>query len=143
MAKTYDRNAIARSLGYRNYYEVRIRGGLAAAQRGEITPETARPEGRELARARGHSGLTDLMRELEPGSTARLSTNIRNIETDDSGDFETVPITISFPDGEDRDYWLDDISWEELEWMLDQFEDYEVDYEAEAGSTNIGALVGR
>lgn len=139
-ARGYDRNAIARSLGFRNEYDMRIRGGIGAARRKEITPETPKPSGAELRRARGHAGVSDLLRDFQPGSNVRIAVNLRQIETDDAGDFVEIPLIITTPDGDEREYFLRDIDMDELDYLIDELDDMDADYDEDY---DLQALVSR
>lgn len=119
---------------------MRIRGGIAAAKRGDITPETPKPTGQELRRARGHAGARDLLRDFQPGSNIRVAVNLRQIETDDAGDFVEIPLVVTSPDGDEDEYFLRDIDMDELEFLLDELDDLDADYDADY---DLGALAGR
>jgi hypothetical protein len=134
----YDRNAEARALGFRNYYEVRIRGGIAAARRGEITPATPRPTGEQLRQARGHAGLFDLLREFPVGSTVAVGSNLGDLERNNAGNWDEIPIAVYGIDGTERDYLLRNVSDDELGWLLDQLDDLDADYSPDY---DLGALL--
>lgn len=124
----YDRNAEARSLGFRNYYEVRIRGGLAAARRGDISPATARPTGEALRAARGHAGLFDLVAGTQHGSMVQIGANLGTLERNENDNWTAIPVQVFGPDGTERDYLLRNLTDAELAWLLDQLDDLDVDY---------------
>jgi hypothetical protein len=124
----YNRNAEAQALGFRNYYEVRIRGGIAAARRGDITPDTPRPTGEQLRQARGHAGLFDLVREVQPGSVVEISVNLGQLNRNDNGNWDEIPLRVFAPDGTERDYLLRNLSDDELAWLLDELDDLDTDY---------------
>lgn len=116
------RQRLAQERGHGSYYEQRIRGGADAPA------DAPRPTGRELARARGHAGLRDLLREIQPESLVAISTNLRNLETDDAGTWVEIPLTVYGPDGDEREYMLRDVTDEELDWLIDELDDLDVDY---------------
>lgn len=124
----YDRNAIARELGFRNAYELRIRGGITKARRGDITPDTPRPTGEQLRQARGHAGLFDLVREFPVGSTVAIGSNLGDLERNDNGNWDEIPVAVYGADGTERDYVLRNLSDDELAWLLDQLDDLDADY---------------
>lgn len=123
----YDRNAEARALGFRNYYEVRLRGGLAAARRGDITPQSPRPTGEQLRQARGHAGLTPLLREFPPGALVAITTNLSNLERNENDNWTEIPIAVYGPEAE-RDYVLRNVSDDELAWLLGELDELDADY---------------
>lgn len=125
----------ARARGFANYYAERIRGGATAA------PDAPAPRGPELRKARGHAGAKDLLREFEPGSSIAVSTNLRNISTDDRGNFESIPVTVTTSDGEEIEYILRDFSDDDLDYLIDELEDMDADFES--GGYDLRALVGR
>lgn len=127
------RQALAKERGHASYYEQRIRGGA------EAPPDAERPTGAELRRARGHSGLSDLLREIQPESLVAISTNLRNLETDDAGNWVQIPLTVYAPDGEEREYLLSDISDDLLDWLIGELDDLDVDYSPDY---DLRALVG-
>ena len=134
MAPTrYDRNAEARELGFRNYYEVRIRGGITAARRGDITPSTPRPEGPELARTRGHREeyYLQILRSVERGSTIMVGTNLGNIDRNDAGDWEDIPVVAIDSDMNEYEFTLRDMSDEELAWFIEELDNLDVDYDTD------------
>jgi hypothetical protein len=123
----YDRNAEARALGFRNYYEIRIRGGITAARAGRITPDTPRPTGEELRQARGHAGLFDLVREFPVGGYVQVGVNLGQLNRNDAGNWDEIPVKV-FGDTGERDYVLRDLSDDELVWLLGQLADLDADY---------------
>lgn len=116
------RQSLAKQRGHGSYYEQRIRGGSTAK------PDAPRPSGSELRKARGHAGLRDLLREIQPESLIAVSTNLRNLETDDRGNWVEIPLTVYGPDGDEREYTLRDVSDDDLEWLLGELDDLDVDY---------------
>lgn len=116
------RQALARERGHTGYYAQRIRGGATSS------PRAPRPTGRELAQARGHAGARDLLREIEPESLIMVATNLHNLQTDDSGKWIEIPLTVVSPDGDETEYWLRGITDEELDWLIEQLDELDVDY---------------
>ena len=127
------RNEIARSLGFRSAYDRRIRGGATA------TPETPKPEGAELTRARGHRAdyLTQILREIEPRSLIMVSTNLGNLERNERGNWDEIPVSAFTPDAEQIEFVLYDISEDELDWFIDELDYLDVDY---SPNYNLGEL---
>lgn len=92
------RNARARSLGYKNYYDYRVHdnGRLPPAQR-----PLARGEAR--SRARGHRSGADLVRALKPGSLVLVQ---NYSERDSQGRFRWVELMVIDESGRERSYRL-------------------------------------
>lgn len=130
------RQSLAKERGFPSYYEQRIRGGATTAK-----PTTPRPEGVELKRARGHSGLADFIREIQPDSTIWVATNLSNLEKDDAGNWEEIPLLVYGPDGDEDEYILRGLSDDDIDWLLDELDDIgDIDF---APDYDLGALVGR
>lgn len=116
------RQSLAKARGHGSYYEERIRGGAGAA------PDAPRPTGQELRKARGHAALRDMLREIQPESLVMVSTNLKNLETNDAGTWQHIPLTVYAPDGDEKEYDLRNITDEELDWLIEQLDDLDVDY---------------
>jgi hypothetical protein len=91
------RNARAKELGYRNYYDYR------AHDNGRLPPNLPALRGSELARSRGHRSAADLERLLRSG-------RVELVSTAHSFDAKGRPVTIALvtlaPNGETREYQL-------------------------------------
>ena len=131
-AENARREARARAAGFKSAYDQRIRGGARA------TPDT--PIADDRKRAAGHAGKTALLREFQPGSSVAVSTNLRNVLVDDSGRF-TIPITVTTPDMEEREYLLRDVDDDYLQYLIDELEDMDADFEE--GGYDLRALAAR
>lgn len=118
------RNEIARSLGFRSAYDRRVRGGAAA------TPETPKPEGTELTRARGHRSdyLAQILRSIPDRSLIMIGTNMGNLERNTAGNWDEIPVSAFTPSAYEVDFVLYDISEDELDWFIDQLDYLDVDY---------------
>jgi len=69
------RNARARALGYRSYYDYRVH------QHGRIPPDQAAPArgSAERARLRGHRSTADLVRTIRPGDVVVVPEGLQSI----------------------------------------------------------------
>lgn len=92
------RNARARALGYRSYYDYRAHGNGA-------TPPTApRLAGGALRKARGHASAADLLSDARPGTLVTATPDPLSRRRD--GTYSRVHITAIGEDGSERDYLL-------------------------------------
>lgn len=92
------RNARARALGYRSYYDYR------AHDNGKIPPAAPRLRGEALRRARGHAGAADLTRAMRPGALITATPDPTSRRTD--GTYARIHVTVIGEDGSERDYML-------------------------------------
>lgn len=90
------RDERARALGFRNYYDQRVRGGRL---------EAPRPKGETLRRARGHAGPKDLESVLRSGRVAILSQEPIG-ERGADGRYKEVRVTAQMTDGSQRRFRL-------------------------------------
>lgn len=94
------RNASARALGYRNYYDYR------AHDYGKTPPSGRQLAGEALARARGHRSGADLRRMVESGRVEIVSyipVGERNAKT---GRYRTIEAIVLDADGKERRFVL-------------------------------------
>jgi hypothetical protein len=91
------RNARAKELGYRNYYDYR------AHDNGRLPPHLPALRGSELARSRGHRSAADLERLLRSGRVELVSTAY---SFDAKGKPVTIVLVTLAPNGETREYQL-------------------------------------
>lgn len=115
------RNAKARALGYRNYYDYRIHGA------GKIPPgEDVPSDLRDIQR--GHRSLQDLVNLLHSGRVSAITPTggIR----DESGKYETIHFTITTKDGRTKTYRLTDrqLTQNNLKMIRDIIEQQDIDY---------------
>jgi hypothetical protein len=92
------RNARARALGYRSYYDYRAHGN------GALPPSQPRLSGAALRRARGHAGAADLRRETKPGTLIMATPDASSRRKD--GTYGRVFVTAIGEDGSEREYLL-------------------------------------
>lgn len=92
------RNARARALGYRSYYDYR------AHDNGKLPPDAPRLRGARLRRARGHASAADLVRGSGPGTLVTAVPDPTSRQAD--GTYSRVYITAIDDDGADREYLL-------------------------------------
>ena len=90
------RNARARALGYKSYYDYRAHGNGARA------PEAPRLSGEKLRQARGHASAADLERANLDGA---LVTTIGEGRRAD-GSYQRLRVTVVDIDGRQREYVL-------------------------------------
>ena len=90
------RNARARALGYRSYYDYRAHGNGARA------PDAPRLQGEKLRQARGHASAADLERANLDGA---LVTTIGEGRKAD-GSYQRLRVTVVDVDGRQREYVL-------------------------------------
>lgn len=110
------RQQLARERGHGSYYEQRIRGGAAAK------PTAKRPTGETLRQRAGHGKFRAFLRDVQPGALVVLGTH-----TGDKG-WDTVPILIYTDDGEEIEYEFEDLTEDELDWLLGEIYDRDADY---------------
>jgi hypothetical protein len=91
------RNARARSLGYRSYYDYRIHGN------GSIPPAAAAATGEARQRLRGHRSAADLRRAIREGTTVSIA---GHSERDSNGQYRWLELSVLSPDGSERTYRL-------------------------------------
>lgn len=91
------RNARARELGYRSYYDYR------AHDNGRIPPAGARLRGEALAEARGHRSAADLARTVRDGDLVVVS-NLRRDPS--SGRYSRLEVTVVDLQGRERVFRL-------------------------------------
>lgn len=80
-SSAYDaRNARARALGYRNYYDYRLHanGRIPPGPIEELTPE-------ERSKRRGHRGRADFLSSLDEGDLIVMPEGLRSVERDSRG----------------------------------------------------------
>ncbi len=92
------RNARARALGYRSYYDYR------AHDNGRIPPAAPRLSGGALRKARGHASAADLIADARPGMLVTATPDPRSRRKD--GTYSRVYITAIAEDGSEREYLL-------------------------------------
>lgn len=115
------RQELARERGHASYYEQRIRGGAAAS------PTARRPSGPELRHRAGHGRFGAFLRAVQPESLIAVGANLGTIQRTDDG-WENVPVIVYTPDGEEIEFEFDDLTEEELDWLLDELDYLDVDY---------------
>lgn len=93
------RNARARALGYRNYYDYR------AHDYGSRPPSDPAAKGETLARLRGHRGSRDLERDLRSGRVIAMNP-LRPDRDPTSGKVRSQPIEVVYSDGSSRVFTL-------------------------------------
>lgn len=91
------RNARARSLGYRNYYDYRTHDYGAAP------PAAPRPRGEQLSRLRGHRGASDLERLAQSGRIDLVKVLPRNKDPQ-TGQWKSALLRVTLEDGSERDF---------------------------------------
>ena len=57
-----------------------------------------------------------------------ISTNLRNLERDERGNWVEIPITVYAPDGDEREYWLRGMSDDEIGELIDELDNLDVSY---------------
>ena len=94
------RNARARELGYRSYYDYR------AHDNGKLPPSAPRLAGEEQRRARGHAGAADIRKDVKPGQLMLIAPDPTSRRKD--GSYSRITITlVGIAEGEpDREYLL-------------------------------------
>lgn len=90
------RNARARALGYRSYYDYRAHGN------GARPPSAPKLSGEKLRQARGHASASDLERAIKPGA---LVTTIGEGRKAD-GSYQRLRVTVIGVDGQQREFVL-------------------------------------
>lgn len=90
------RNARARALGYRSYYDYRAHGN------GARPPSAPRLKGEQLRQARGHASAADLERAVGDGA---LVTTIGEGRKSD-GSYERLRVYVIGLDGQQREFVL-------------------------------------
>lgn len=108
------RNAKARALGYRNYYDYR------AHDYGKQPASAPPAQGARLRRLRGHAGRADFLADLGEGDLIIMPNGLSSIEFDeDARDgegayVEIVKLVIDGDTGADRTYILRNLTRDEL-----------------------------
>ncbi len=107
------RNARARSLGYRNYYDYRVHGYGADA------PDAPAATGERLSRLRGHRSGSDLLSLAKRGEIA-LALVIPTRKDPESGKISEAAVRVTLDDGSEKEFrltgqlsdedWLDEFS---------------------------------
>ncbi len=109
------RNARARALGYKSYYDFRTRG-----QSGARPPDAAPLEGYELRLARGHASRADLVASIKPGTLVVASPDEESRRKD--GSYSRIQITTIDADGKERNFLLRGSSARNLKQLVAQIE---------------------
>lgn len=107
----YDkRNARARALGYRNYYDYRLHDN------GKQPPGPLRLTPDERARRRGHRGLVDFLASLGEGDLIIMPMGISSVEYDDDRDVyvEIEKLVVDGDTGRERTYVLRNLTRDQL-----------------------------
>lgn len=108
------RNARAKALGYRSYYDYRLH------DHGRIPPGPLRISKAERARRRGHRGRADFLASLGPGDLIIMPYGITSVVFDeDARDgegayLEIVKLVIDGETGREREYTLRNLTRDEL-----------------------------
>jgi hypothetical protein len=92
------RNARARALGYRNYYDYRIH------EYGRLPPSEPSPPGQRRAQLRGHRSPTDLERLLRSGRVELVLVNVAR--RDKKGRLQEVDVLVTDDRGRQTQYRL-------------------------------------
>lgn len=103
-------NVRARGLGYKDYYDFRLH------DMGRIPPDVdvsqLTPE--ERARRRGHRGVTDFLRGLEPGDVLIVPDGLSAIKKDEKGRFMQVRKLVIKDDGREQRFTLRRVSYQRM-----------------------------
>lgn len=91
------RNARARELGYRNYYDYRTHN------HGKLAPSAPRPTGEARQRLRGHRGQADLRSFVKPNSLVTIGDHSPRRP---DGSYQWVDITVTRSNGDERTFRL-------------------------------------
>jgi hypothetical protein len=102
------RNAKARSLGYRNYYDYRIHN------HGKIPAGESAPTGEVKQRLRGHRGRVDFLRSLGDGDLISLVSHISTIERTPDGRYRRIDKLVLYTDGDQRTFTLRNLTRAQL-----------------------------
>lgn len=109
------RNERARAAGFRNYYDQRVRGGVARAR-----PDVAAPSGAELARARGHRGTADLIRTLRPGDVIVVPDGLPDIRKDQRGRYAKIEVLVLRGDGSTDRFTMRRKTYDQMAGVLEK-----------------------
>jgi hypothetical protein len=90
------RNAKARALGYRNYYDYRVHN------HGRIPAGEAAPTGEVKQRLRGHRGRVDFLNSLGEGDVISLVSHISTIERTPDGRYRRIDKLVLYADSGDQ-----------------------------------------
>lgn len=114
MATWADRNAKARSLGYRNYYDYRIHGYGKIAQSEEI-------QGVELSMARGHRSRSEMLDMIEEGDNVVVW---RTGDRDRLGRYTSVDFLVKKQNGDEELFRLTrgQLTVPELEYLIGEID---------------------
>ena len=102
------RDERARALGYKGYYDYR------AHDNGRLAPDAPRLSGQPLARARGHVGAEDLVRDIREGDVVTLIDGVDAIEIDDRGRYVLIRKRVLSFTGRAREYSLRNLTKAQL-----------------------------
>lgn len=116
------RNARAKALGYRNYYDYRIH------EFGKLPPGAPAPTGAKRRQLRGHAGRADFLADLAEGDLIIMPNGLSSVEFDDEARdgegayVEIVKLVIDGDTGADRTYYLRNLTRDELVATIEEEE---------------------